>query len=95
MFDAGPAMRHGLIIFFLSFASMPVLAQDGPKRVKTETIRESAPGLSVLYAIDEDGTVRVDWDAVETLAVSKADRTMLPIAQLMLAIRDRTWKPVR
>jgi hypothetical protein len=33
--------------------------------------------------------------AVETLAASKADRTVLPVAQLMLAIRDGTWKPAR
>lgn len=88
-------MRHVALIVFLSLLSGAALGEQGPKRVKTETIRETAPGLSILYAIDEDGTVRIDWDAVETLAASKADRTMLPIAQLMLAIRDRTWKPVR
>jgi len=78
-----------LAIIFLTVISLPALAQDGPKRVKTETIRETAPGLSVLYLIDKDGTVRIDWDAVETLSISKADRAVLPIAQLMLAIRDR------
>ena len=51
--------------------------------------------MATLYAIDEDGTVRIDWITVETLAATKADRTVLPIAQLMLAIRDGTWKPVR
>jgi len=34
-------------------------------------------------------------DAVETLAYSKADRTMSPIAEVMLAIRDRNRKPMR
>jgi len=32
-----------------------------------------------------DGTVRIDWDVVETLAASKADQTLLPIAQLTQA----------
>jgi hypothetical protein len=45
--------------------------------------------------IDADGTVRIDWPAVETLAATKADRTVLPLAQLMLAIRDGTRKPAR
>jgi hypothetical protein len=88
-------MLRVLFIFVLSITPYAVTAQDAPKRVKTETIRTTAPGLETLYAIDPDGTVRIDWDAVETLSVSKADRNMLPIAQLMLAIRDRTWKPVR
>ena len=51
--------------------------------------------MATLYTIDADGTVRIDWPAVETLATSKADRTVLPLAQLMLAIRDGTWKPAR
>jgi hypothetical protein len=45
--------------------------------------------------IDEDGTVRIDWPAVETRAASKAGRTVLPVAQLMLGIRDGTWRPAR
>ena len=51
--------------------------------------------MDTLYAIDEDGTVRIDWAAVETLAATKADRTILPLAQLMLAIRDGKWRAVR
>lgn len=73
----------------------PALAQDHPKSLKTTRIREPSPAVATLYAIDEDGTVRIDWPAVETLAATKADRTVLPIAQLMLAIRDGTWKPAR
>ena len=65
----------------------PALAQDQPKSLKTIKIHEPAPGVGTLYVIDEDGTVRIDWPAVETLAASKADRTVLPLAQLMLAIR--------
>ena len=88
-------MRYAILIIALSLIPAAAFGEEGPKRVKTEIIRESAPGASILYAIDEDGTVSINWNAVETLATSKADRTMLPIAQLMLAIRDRTWKPVR
>jgi hypothetical protein len=73
----------------------PALAQDQPKPLKTVRIHAPAPGADILYVIDEDGTVRIDWPAVETLAASKADRTVAPLAQLMLAIRDGTWKPAR
>ena len=88
-------MRHLLIMLLFATSCDSATAQQEPRRVKTETIRESAPGLQTLHAIDPDGTVRIDWDAVETLSISKADRTALPIAQLMLAIRDGTWKPLR
>jgi hypothetical protein len=91
----GQSMRHATLTIVIALLPAMALGQEGPKRVKTEIIRESAPGMSILYAIDGDGTVRIDWNAVETLATSKADRNMLPIAQLMLAIRDRTWKPTR
>ena len=84
-------MRTPLIIVLL-LATTSALAE--PKRVKTETIHESSPGLNVLYVVEDDGTVRIDWKAVEAIAGSKSNRIMLQVAQLMLAIRDRTWKPV-
>ena len=83
-------MRAPLIIILLATTS--ALAE--PKRVKTETIHESAPGLNILYVVEDDGTVRIDWKAVEAVVGSKSNRIMLPVAQLMLAIRDGTWKPV-
>ncbi|WP_375413907.1 hypothetical protein [uncultured Bradyrhizobium sp.] len=87
---------HRLLAFMLIAAlAEPALAQDQPKPLKTVRIREPSPGAATLYAIDEDGTVRIDWHTAETLAASKADRTVLAIAQLMLAIRDGTWKPAR
>jgi hypothetical protein len=87
---------HRFVAFMLiAVPAAPALAQDQPKPLKTVRIHEPAPGMDTFYAIDEDGTVRIDWPAVETLAASKADRTVLPLAQLMLAIRDGTWKPVR
>jgi hypothetical protein len=92
----GMVRMHRLLAFMLIAAlAAPALAQDQPKSLKTVRIREPAPGTPNLYVIDEDGTVRIDWYAVETLATSKADRTVLPLAQLMLAIRDGTWKPAR
>jgi hypothetical protein len=93
---ASGARRSGFLAFFLIAAlAAPALAQDQPKSLKTVRIHEPAPGSPNLYVIDEDGTVRIDWPAVETLAASKADRTILPLAQVMLAIRDGTWKPAR
>ena len=88
-------MRRCLAFTLITAVAGPALAQDQPKSLKTVRIHEPAPGTPTLYAIDEDGTLRIDWPAVETLAVSKADRTVLPLAQLMLAIRNGTWKPAR
>jgi hypothetical protein len=88
-------MHRYLAFMLIAALAAPALAQDQPKPLKTIRIHEPAPGMSTLYAIDEDGTVRIDWPAVETLAASKADRTVLPLAQLMLAIRDGTRKQAR
>jgi hypothetical protein len=88
-------MRRCLACMLIAALAAPALAQDQPKSLKTLRIREPAPGSPNLYVIEEDGTVRIDWPAVETLAASKADRTVLPLAQLMLAIRDGTWKVAR
>ena len=90
-----PGMHRALASMLIAALTAPALAQDQPKSLKTTRIREPSPAMAILYAIDEDGTVRIDWPAVETLAATKADRTALPIAQLMLAIRDGTWKPAR
>jgi hypothetical protein len=88
-------MHRSLALMLIATLAAPALAQDQPKPLKTLRIHEPAPGSPNLYVIDEDGTVHIDWPAVETLAASKADRTVLPLAQLMLAIRDGTWKRVR
>ena len=93
--DGVVRMRRFLAFMLIAALAAPALAQDQPKSLKTIRIHEPAPGQPSLYVIDEDGTVRIDWPAVETLAASKADRTVLPLAQLMLAIRDGTWKPAR
>ena len=75
--------------------SFEAAAQDQPKSVKTQRIQTSSLTDTELYKIESDGTVKIDWDAVETLASSKADRTMSPFAEVMLAIRDLKWKPLR
>ncbi len=81
-----------LVVLGLSLAH----AQDAPlKSVKTLKIQKPSPEAAALYAIEPDGTVKIDWDAVETLVASKADRTMSPVAEVMLAIRERKWKPMR
>ena len=89
------APRLATAFILIAALAAPALAQNQPKPLKTTRIREPSPAVATLYVIDEDGTVRIDWPAVETLAATKADRTVLPIAQLMLAIRDGTWKPAR
>jgi hypothetical protein len=88
-------MHRFLALLLIAALAAPALAQDQPKSLKTLRIHEPAPGSPNLYVIDEDGTVQIDWSAVETLAATKADRTVLPLAQLMLAIRDGTWKRAR
>jgi hypothetical protein len=93
--DGMVRMRRFLAFMLIAALAAPALAQEQPKPLKTVRISEPAPGSPNLYVIDEDGTVRIDWPAVETLAASKADRTVVPLAQLMLAIRDGTWKPAR
>ena len=48
-----------------------------------------------LYAIDEEtGEVQIDWTLAEDIVATKSDPVVLPIAQLMLAIRDGKWKPL-
>lgn len=70
-------------------------AQDAPRSVNTEKIRQPSPEVTALYSVGDGGQVRIDWEVVETLAATKADRTLSPIAQVMLAIRDQNWKPMR
>jgi hypothetical protein len=88
-------MSRALAFTLIAALAGPALAQDQPKPLKTIRIHEPPRGMDILYTIDEDGTVRIDWRTAETVATTKADRTVLPIALLMLAIRDGTWKPVR
>ena len=64
-------------------------ATQGPSAWRTKSLQ---PLRSV---IEDDDTVWTDCETVETLAIKKAEGAMLPIAQVMLAVRGRTWKPVQ
>ena len=88
-------MRWVALALVCVVTSSYCLAQDYPRSVKTQKVQ--APSLidTALYAIEADGTVKIDWNVVETLASSKADRTMSPLAEVMPAIRDNRWKPMR
>lgn len=89
-------MRLMFISLIVIFVSGTVLAQDGPpKSIKTQKIQATPLTDTALYAIEADGTVKIDWHTVETLASTKADRTMSPFAEVMLAIRDNKWKAMR
>ncbi|RED36206.1 hypothetical protein BJ123_108142 [Rhodopseudomonas thermotolerans] len=83
--------NHLLVV--LALAAPSLASAQEPKRVQTVKVHAEPDGSGVLYEIRPDGQVIIDWDAAETLAVSKADRILLPIATVMLAIRDGTWKP--
>lgn len=79
-------MRPILIMLFSVLLTGNASSQDAqPKSIKTLKIQSASPEATALYAIESDGTVEIDWDTVETLASSKADRTMSPVAEVMLA----------
>jgi hypothetical protein len=76
-------VRCIIILVLLANSIVSSTAQDAPpKSVKTLKIQKSSPETTALYAIDPDGTVKIDWEAVETLVSSKADRTMSPVAEV-------------
>jgi hypothetical protein len=69
-------------------------AQDITQRpVRTERISGVPVGVG-LYEVAPDGTVLIDWRAVEAAAEGSADRASTPVAKAMLAIRDSKWKPM-
>lgn len=89
-------MRVLLAILIGTVASTSYcFAQDAPKSVKTMRIQQPSLEVTTLYSIAPDGVVKIDWGAVETLASSRADKTLSPVAEVMIAIRDRTWRPMR
>jgi hypothetical protein len=59
--------------------------------VRTDKITGAPAGVG-LYEIGPDGTVLIDWRAVEAAANGPADRMSAPIARVMRAIRDSNWK---
>lgn len=89
------AMRWIVVSTVGLLVSSASIAQDQPRSVTTQKVRMPLASDTQLYRVEPDGAVRIDWDAVEALAASKADRTLSPVAELMLAIRDRKWIPMR
>ena len=91
-------MRRLMMLSLLAIAA-PAVAEEPapslPKAVKTLKVTQPAPTETTLYKVEDDGTVRIDWPAVEAAAASKSDRLAQPVAQMMLAIRDGTWKPAK
>jgi hypothetical protein len=88
-------MTMRTLIFAMTAIAMGSSASaQQPKAIRTVPVQAAPAGAGDLYEVDDDGTVHIDWRAVEQLKATESDRTHLPIAQLMLAIRDRTWKPM-
>lgn len=87
-------LRTELLVTLVVLMPCAALAQE-PKRVQTVKVHEAPPGSDELYRVANDGTVSIDWTAVETLASTKANKVVLPVAQMMLAIRDGTWKALK
>jgi hypothetical protein len=82
--------RPAIFVALIAIAT-PVLAQNGPTRIKTQRI---APTVErPMYQIDNDGTVNIDWERVEQAMKSAAVSS--DIARVMLAIRDGSWKPMK
>ncbi len=84
------------ILFAAVFMAGSAAAQISPpipqKSVKVERITRAAGGVG-LYEVGPDGTVAIDWRAVEAMAKAP-NRDDYPMALMMLAIRDGTWKPI-
>ena len=73
---------------------LPAAAPAQTQRpVRTERISGVPVGVG-LYEVAPDGTVLIDWRAVEAAAEGSADRASTPVAKAMLAIRDSKWKPM-
>lgn len=53
------------------------------------------PTSSIMVSMDTDGgNVRIDWNEVEKQADGK-DGYLRPLAKALLAVRDKTWQPIR
>lgn len=67
----------------------PAAAQTAPKVVKTLRVESTRQPL---FTVETDGTVRIDWRRVETVARS-ADLTDRDAARALMAVRDGTAQP--
>lgn len=82
--------KFHVALYTVLLLSLTATAQD-PKAVKTVKVTQSLNDTA-LYEVKEDGTVLIDWDEVESLAVSRKNPVLTPQAKVMLAIRDGKWK---
>jgi putative SOS response-associated peptidase YedK len=67
------------------------MARWGP--VRTERITGAPVGIG-FYEIALDGTLLIDWRAIEAPAEGPADRPPTSVAKALLAVRDGKWKPM-
>ena len=74
-----------LAVILSAGASAQQIAQ---RPVRTEKITGAPTGVG-LYEIGPDGTVLINWRAVETAASGPADRMSASVAKMMLAIRGQ------
>lgn len=87
-------MRTEWIAFLAIMLPVAAPAQDITQRpVRTEKIAGAPVGVG-LYEVSPDGAVLIDWRAVEAAAEGPSDRTLTPVAKMMLAVRDGKWKPM-
>jgi hypothetical protein len=77
--------RH--IVLTASILFLTVASAQEPKSIKTVKVTQSLNDTA-LYEVKNDGTILIDWDEVEALAVSKQNPILTPQAQVMLAIRE-------
>lgn len=73
----------------------PLNAQELVTSSGTTNFVVSVPIKSkIMASISESGEVKIDWKAVEE-ALDGSNRQLKTYAQLMLAIRDNTWKELK
>ncbi len=87
-------MRTPTRLSLIMLAAMLPAAADAqaPKPVKTVKIRPSST-TSALFSTAPDGSVLIDWSLVEETAASP-DASAADVARMMIAVRDRRWKPM-
>jgi hypothetical protein len=91
-------MRTDLLVAVILICSAPACAQEFPPLPRKPVILERIVGpagiVAGLYETDADGTVSVDWRAVELMAKTP-HRSEQPLAAMMLAVRDGRWRPMK
>lgn len=87
-------MRTEWIAALIMLLPVAAPAQEVKQRpVRTERITGAPVGVG-LYEIAPDGTVLIDWRAIEATAEGPADKPPTSVAKALLAVRDGKWKPM-